>query len=77
MPGGWRFSYQVGERREPLHLARQETGEGDNVRRSYSYVDPTGSLVLVNYEASQEGGYTERRRRVLRRERVRRTGGMI
>ena len=73
--GGYRFSYRVGERGEGHHLARQETGQGGKVRGSYSYVDPTGSLVLVNYEASQEGGYTESRRRVLRRERVRRTGG--
>ena len=73
--GGYRFSYRVGERGDGHHLARQETGQGDKVRGSYSYVDPTGSLVLVNYEASQEDGYTESRRRVLRRERVRRTGG--
>ena len=43
--GGYRFSYRVGERGEGHHLARQETGQGDKVRGSYSYVDPTGTLV--------------------------------
>ena len=36
---------QVGERRDRHHLARQETGQGGRVRGSYSYVDPTGTLV--------------------------------
>ena len=52
---------KVGERRDRHHLARQETGQGGRVRGSYSYVDPTGTLVRVSYQASQEGGYTERR----------------
>ena len=36
---------QVGERRDRHHLARQETGQGGRGRGSYSYVDPTGTLV--------------------------------
>merc|ERR1711962_986369 len=36
-------------------------GEGDQVQGKYNYVDPTGALVTVNYQASPETGYTEQR----------------
>merc|ERR1711962_1803046 len=36
-------------------------GEGDQVQGKYNYVDATGALVTVNYQASPETGYTEQR----------------
>merc|ERR1719210_1046489 len=40
--------------------AQQESRDSDIVRGSYSYVDPLGSLITVNYEAGPMG-YTETR----------------
>merc|ERR1711962_1123835 len=36
-------------------------GDGDQVQGKYNYVDATGALVTVNYQASPETGYTEQR----------------
>merc|ERR1712117_265043 len=37
------------------YISQQEAGNGDQLTGSYSYVDPTGALVTVNYEAGAMG----------------------
>jgi len=40
---------------EVKFLLKQETRNGDALTGSYSYVDPTGALITVNYEAGPMG----------------------
>ena len=42
------------------YIAHEETRNGENVEGKYNYVDATGALVTVNYQAGPEG-YTENR----------------
>merc|ERR1712117_13009 len=37
------------------YISQQEARNGDQLTGSYSYVDPTGALVTVNYEAGAMG----------------------
>merc|ERR1719369_1790909 len=59
-PARYDFTYKVSDDEFQTYIARQENREGDQVTGSYNYVDPTGSLVTVNYEAGPEG-YSETR----------------
>merc|ERR1712223_877603 len=54
------FDFKVSDDVEQTYIAQQETRDSDIVRGSYSYVDPLGSLITVNYEAGPMG-YTETR----------------
>merc|ERR1739838_650364 len=56
----YQFGYKVGDDDTQTYLAHEESRDGENVQGSYNYVDPTGSLVTVNYEAGPMG-YTENR----------------
>ena len=33
----------------PVTILRQEESDGETVTGSYSYVDPTGALIIVTY----------------------------
>merc|ERR1712243_331779 len=57
-PARYDFTYKVSEDESQTYIAQQENREGDQVTGSYNYVDPTGSLVTVNYQAGPEG-YSE------------------
>ena len=54
------FGYKVGNDETQTYMAHEETRNGQNVEGKYNYVDPTGSLVTVTYQAGPMG-YTETR----------------
>merc|ERR1712128_252006 len=56
----YNFNYKVADDLEQTYIARDEARDGENVRGSYSYVDPLGSLITVTYTAGSEG-YKETR----------------
>merc|ERR1712106_457312 len=56
----YQFGYKVGNEDTQTYMAHEETRNGANVEGKYNYVDPTGSLVTVTYQAGP-GGYTETR----------------
>merc|ERR1711935_591480 len=56
----YNFNYKVADDLEQTYISRDEAREGENVRGSYSYVDPLGSLITVTYTAGSEG-YQETR----------------
>merc|ERR1712243_505626 len=59
-PARYDFTYKVSDDESQTYIAQQENREGEQVTGSYNYVDPTGSLVTVNYQAGPEG-YSETR----------------
>ena len=50
----------MGDDDKQNYISHKEARNGENVEGMYNYVDPTGSLVTVNYQAGPEG-YTETR----------------
>merc|ERR1712123_23728 len=54
------FNYKVADDLEQTYISRDEARDGENVKGSYSYVDPLGSLITVTYTAGSEG-YQETR----------------
>ena len=54
------FNYNVADDDYQTYIARDEESDGETVVGSYSYVDPTGALITVNYRAGLMG-YTETR----------------
>merc|ERR1740128_36877 len=56
----YQFGYKVGNEDTQTYMAHEETRNGANVEGKYNYVDPTGSLVTVTYQAGP-GGFTETR----------------
>merc|ERR1712243_246756 len=59
-PARYEFTYKVSDDEFQTYIAQQENREGKQVTGSYNYIDPTGSLVTVNYQAGPEG-YSETR----------------
>merc|ERR1711902_74035 len=51
----YNFEYKVADEAEQTYISQQEQRDGDNLTGSYSYVDPNGALVTVNYEAGAMG----------------------
>merc|ERR1711892_1230392 len=56
----YNFNYKVADDLEQTYISMEEARDGENVRGSYSYVDPLGSLITVTYTAGSEG-YQETR----------------
>merc|ERR1712128_162355 len=56
----YNFNYKVADDLEQTYISMDEARDGENVRGSYSYVDPLGSLITVTYSAGSEG-YQETR----------------
>merc|ERR1711970_60397 len=56
----YEFGYKVADDDKQTYMAHEETRNGEAVQGKYSYVDPSGALVTVNYEAGPMG-YTETR----------------
>merc|ERR1712106_915906 len=56
----YNFNYKVADDLEQTYIARDEARDGENVRGSYSYVDPLGSLITVTYTTGSDG-YQETR----------------
>merc|ERR1711915_586946 len=56
----YNFEYKVGDNDKQTYISQTESRNGEAVQGAYSYVDPTGALITVNYEAGPMG-YTESR----------------
>ena len=51
----YNFEYKVADEEEQTFISQSEKRDGDDVTGTYSYVDPTGSLITVNYQAGAMG----------------------
>ena len=51
----YNFEYKVADEEEKTFISQSEKRDGDDVTGTYSYVDPTGSLITVNYQAGAMG----------------------
>merc|ERR1712178_505885 len=56
----YEYGYKVADEEAQTYMAHEETRDGANVQGKYNYVDSTGALVTVTYQAGPEG-YTETR----------------
>jgi len=56
----YNYEYKVGDDDKQTYISHKEARDGQNVEGSYNYIDATGSLVTVNYQAGPMG-YTETR----------------
>jgi len=54
-PAQYDFSYKVADDDTQTYIAQQENRADLDVTGSYNYVDPTGSLITVNYQAGPDG----------------------
>merc|ERR1719369_549618 len=54
------FNWKVADDKEQTYMSMEENRNGDDVTGSYQYVDPLGSLIIVNYRAGADG-YSETR----------------
>merc|ERR1711973_267024 len=52
------FEFKVADDVEKTYISQSESRDGDDVVGTYSYVDPNGDLVTVNYQAGLDG-YTQ------------------
>jgi len=49
------YEFKVADDVEQTYLSLNEARDGDDVTGTYSYVDPNGDLITVNYKAGAEG----------------------
>merc|ERR1711936_1134295 len=56
----YNFEYKVAEDEDQVYITQNEARDGDELQGTYSFVDPRGALVTVNYEAGPMG-YSETR----------------
>merc|ERR1711875_179228 len=61
-PARYNYVYKVADDKTQTYISQAEEREGLEVKGTYSYVDPTGAIVTVNYTAG-ELGYQETRER--------------
>merc|ERR1712020_470879 len=59
-PAKYNFEYKVADDQDQTYITQNEARDGDELQGTYSFVDPRGGLVTVNYEAGPEG-YSETR----------------
>jgi len=52
------FEFKVADELEQTFISQSESRDGDDVVGTYSYVDPNGDLITVNYQAGLDG-YTQ------------------
>merc|ERR1719312_1573957 len=52
------YQYQIADDLEQTYITQNEQRDGDAVTGAYSYVDPNGDLITVNYQAGP-AGYTQ------------------
>ena len=50
----YNYEYKVADNDAQTYISKQESRDGDSLTGSYSYVNPAGTLVTVNYEASAD-----------------------
>jgi len=58
VPASYAYEYKVANDAEQTYINHNEARDGDEVTGTYSYVDPTGALITVNYQAGAMG-YTQ------------------
>ena len=51
----YNFEYKVADEEEQTFISQSEKRDGDDVTGTYSYIDPTGSLITVKYQAGAMG----------------------
>jgi len=51
----YNFEFKVADEEEQTFISQSEKRDGDDVTGTYSYVDPEGSLITVNYQAGAMG----------------------
>merc|ERR1711936_486182 len=49
------YEYKVADNEAQTYISQSEARDGESLTGTYSYVNPLGSLVTVNYEAGPEG----------------------
>merc|ERR1712032_1632916 len=54
-PAKYNYEYKVAAKEDQTYIPQNEQRDGDSVTGSYSYVDPNGDLITVNYEAGPMG----------------------
>ena len=54
-PAKYNYEYKVADKKEKTFIAQKEERDGNAVTGMYSYVDPNGDLVTVNYQAGPQG----------------------
>jgi len=54
-PAQYNYEYKVAAKEDQTYISQNEQRDGDSVTGSYSYVDPNGDLITVNYEAGPMG----------------------
>merc|ERR1711887_392188 len=54
----YNFEYKVADNEAQTYISQSEARDGDSLTGTYSYVNPVGSLVTVEYQAGPEG-YTQ------------------
>jgi len=55
VPARYNYEYKVADSDAQNYISKSENRDGDTTTGSYSYVDPNGDLVTVNYEAGPMG----------------------
>merc|ERR1712037_123625 len=61
-PANYNYIYKVADDGTQTYISQEEQRDGLEVQGTYSYVDPTGAIVTVNYNAGVNG-YEETRSR--------------
>merc|ERR1712086_65889 len=61
-PANYNYIYKVADDGTQTYISQEEQRDGLEVQGTYSYVDPTGAIVTVNYNAGVNG-YEETRTR--------------
>merc|ERR1719445_1172071 len=59
-PAKYNFEYKVAEDEDQVYIQQNEARDGNELTGTYSFVDPRGALITVNYEAGPMG-YSETR----------------
>merc|ERR1712008_205170 len=54
-PAKYNFIYKVADDATQTYISQEEQRDGLEVQGTYSYVDPTGAIVTVNYNAGVNG----------------------
>merc|ERR1711936_2652 len=51
----YNYEYKVADEEAQTYISQSENRDGESLTGTYSYVNPTGALVTVNYEAGPDG----------------------
>merc|ERR1711887_328313 len=54
----YNFEYKVADNEAQTYISQSEARDGESLTGTYSYVNPVGSLITVEYQAGPEG-YTQ------------------